>query len=470
VSATAGGFELDPDARRSDRGRLLVGGSPSRLVRLSDAGAAALDEALAGAPLGPAAAALAARLERGGLLHPRPSCGAGEVEIATVIPALDGGAALVSLVGALAPAGPVIVVDDGSADGSPERAAAAGARVVRNAGAPGPAGARNTGLRAATTELVAFLDADCIAAPAWRAGLGAMLVADPSLALVAPRVRSAPGPGALARYETRHSPLDLGGAPSLVGPGRRISYLPAAALVARRADLLAAGGFDEGLRYGEDVDLVWRLLASGHRARYVPAREVLHAPRPSLAGLLRQRAGYGGSAPALDRRHPGAAAPLRAGRHTAGAWLAGAALGPLGLAAGIATSAAIAYSHGSDRPARRALAGVALRGQATAGRHLARALTREWLPLTLAAATVSRRARRVAVAALLVDAFATSTGLDPGGLLATERDAGACLDPTPLLALRVLDSGAYAAGLWRAAIAERSPGALLPAAPSPPPE
>ena len=208
MTATAGGFELDRDARRSDRGRLLVGGSPSRLVRLSDSGASALDELLASAPLDrpaaapqagagldrpavldPPAAALAARLERGGLLHPRPGSGAGEAAIATVIPARDGGDALVDLVATLAPAGPVIVVDDGSTDGSPERAAAAGARVIANAGAPGPAGARNTGLGTAATELVAFLDADCIADPGWRAGLGAMLAADPSLALLAPRVR-----------------------------------------------------------------------------------------------------------------------------------------------------------------------------------------------------------------------------------------------------------------------------------------
>src|ERR1700744_702356 len=84
--------------------------------------------------------------------------------------------------------------------------------------------------------------------------------ANPDLALVAPRVRSAAGDSALARYEKRGAPLDLGPDASLVGPGRRVAYVPAAAMVARRDAVLDLGGFDESMRFGEDVDMVWRLL------------------------------------------------------------------------------------------------------------------------------------------------------------------------------------------------------------------
>ena len=282
-----------------------------------------------------------------------------------------------------------------------------------------------------------------------------MLAADPELALVAPRVRSAPGGSALARYEERGSPLDLGPHPSLVGPDRRIAYLPAAALLARRDALLELGGFDESMRFGEDVDLVWRLLDAGRRVRYAPSREVLHRPRPSVAGFARQRAGYGGSAPELVRRHGSAAAPLRASRHSAVIWSGGAVLGPRALLPALAASTAIVARRGTDAESRKALAEVALRGQAGAATHLARVLVREWLPLGLAAAPFSRRARRALLLAAVVD-------LLPVWADAARHDAAS---PTELLratALQALDRTAYAAGMWGEMARRRDFRALRP--------
>jgi mycofactocin system glycosyltransferase len=461
--------ELDPSVRRRDGGRLLLGGAPSRLVRLSEAGAVALDRVLAGDALDPAATALARRLVQDGLLHPLPGTDAEEPVVTTVVPVLDGGSALLALVEAALAEGPVIVVDDGSRDGAPARAAELGARVVANEGHRGPAGARDTGLRATSTDLVAFLDADCRVAPGWRAGLAAMLLADPELSVVAPRVRSLPGaipldsrePGgaprvhrflgdsALARYERGNSPLDLGPAPSLVGPGRRVSYLPAAALLARRQPLLDLGGFDEAMRFGEDVDLVWRLGAAGRSARYVPSREVLHAPRPDLRSFARQRFGYGASAPDLAGRHGELAAPLRVGTHTAVVWGAAALLGPRGALAALAGSTALVASRGSDDPARRCLAEEALRGQAAAARHLLRAVAREWLPVSVALATRDRRARNLLLAALAVEIGAAYDRADNAKL-------------STAAALRLLDHASYAAGLWSESVRRHEPRALLP--------
>ncbi|HTT96099.1 MAG TPA: glycosyltransferase [Solirubrobacterales bacterium] len=514
-------FELDAGVRRRDRGRLLIGGAPPRLIRLSEAGAAALDAILAGPGAATAGAAgtagtrLARRLERESVIHPLPGDGADDPEVTAIVPVLDGGERLTELVRVLAAEGPVIVVDDGSRDGSGERAAGAGARVIRHAAARGPAAARNAGLAAARTELVAFVDADCVLTPGWRRGLAAMLAADPDLALLAPRVRSAPpaprvqnappaprvrsappaprvqnappaprvgsaplgtaiGDGgrapapdapigrggrlaaalrtAIARYERRASPLDLGPASSQVGPGHRVSYLPAAALLARRDALLELGGFDESMRFGEDVDLVWRLTARGGKARYVPAREVLHHPRTTLAALARQRAGYGSSAPHLRRRHGAAVAPLRPGRHAVAVWTV-AALRPRLAPVALAASVALVASRGRDRPSRLGLAALALRGHRDATRHLARALTREWLPLSLALAAGAPRSRRPPAVALLLGALAEAAADGTGG-------------PAELLAalpLRALDHAAYAAGMWREMSARRELGALLPA-------
>lgn len=433
-------FELDASVRRRDDGRLLVGGMPPRMVRLSAAGAAALDRLLVGAPPDPAVAALATRLADGGLLHPLPGDGEDDAPVTAVVPVLDGGEPLSGLVRTLAAEGPVIVVDDGSRDGSAERAAAAGARVLPNAGRHGPAGARNTGLRAAGTDLVAFVDADCVVAPGWRRGLAGLLAADPKLALVAPRVRSAPGDSTIARYERLASPLDLGPNAGNVGPGRRVAYLPAAGLVTRRDTLLELGGFDESMRYGEDVDLVWRLLEEGWRARYVPAREVLHRPRSTIRALAAQRAGYGGSAVSLTARHGAAVAPLRVGRHSAAVWFV-AALRPSAAPIALAGSLAIVARRGGDRAARIALARLALDGQADATRHLARALLREWLPFSLALALKSRRARRALVVAVLIEAAPIK-----GALL-----------------LRGVDHAAYATGLWRETLRHRNLSALVPA-------
>src|SRR5207248_57510 len=162
----------------------------------------------------------------------------------------------------------VVVVDDGSTDGSGEAAAAAGARVIRNDRMPGPAGARNAGLAIVSSELVALVDADCVVEPGWLKPLLGLFEDDKGLALVAPRVLSALGRSTLAAYERACSPLDLGPAPGIVDRGRRLSYIPSAALLARRTALAEVGGFAEELAVGEDVDLAWRLIDAGWTVRY----------------------------------------------------------------------------------------------------------------------------------------------------------------------------------------------------------
>ena len=141
------------------------------------------------------------------------------------------------------------------------------------------------------------------------------------------------------RYGAARSPLDLGERPALVAPRMRVSYVPAAALVVRRCAL--GEGFDEQLRYGEDVDLLWRLVELGWRVRYEPTVQVAHREPGTWGALLRRRFLYGTSAAPLARRHPGAVAPLllelwptlvvvallaRRPRYAAAAWAAGAAL------------------------------------------------------------------------------------------------------------------------------------------------
>jgi mycofactocin glycosyltransferase len=442
---SAARYTLDVTARRSRDGLVIAGGSPARLVRLTPAGRDALDAALSGAPGGgPAAAQLIERLVVAGLLHPvagPESVPAGRVSF--VLPIRDGARWLRPLIAALMPEGEVIVVDDGSRDDSGQVARAEGARVIPNRGLPGPSGARNTGLAAVGTELVAFVDGDVRPSAGWLRPL-VPLFADARVALVAPRVTSAAGPSLVERYERSSSPLDLGAHPGLVGPGRRLTYLPSAALVARRAALLEVGGFDENLRIGEDVDLVWRLIKRGCAVRYAPESVVEHRPRSSLVALARQRYTYGRSAALLERRHPGCASALQLTPQTAAIWLAATALGPVAAASAFAASTLSAsLSSGGTREVVALAAGGHLR----AGRHVARVLIREWLPGTALACLVSRRARRLALAALAVHAMASRAGDDR-------------LTPLVHVAMCAMDATAYSAGVWRGAIGERSLAAV----------
>lgn len=146
----------------------------------------------------------------------------------------------------------VLVVDDGSTDGTGELAELLGARVVRQANA-GEGAARNAGLRHASTAGVAFLDSD----DAWLPGHLATLAPHlPGRVLVGSVGRAVPS-GKLVGYPGRH-PLEL--APrSVIWPDSPV--LPSAVLVDRAA-ALAVGGFSD-LRRGADLEFWIRLLETG---------------------------------------------------------------------------------------------------------------------------------------------------------------------------------------------------------------
>ena len=217
---------------------------------------------------------------------------------------------------------PVIVVDDASADpvAIAAIAAAYGARVIRRPVNGGPGAARNTGLAAASTELVAFLDSDCVPEPGW---LDRLLphFADPAVGAVAPRiVPHEAGTSWLARYEGASSTLDMGARPSIVRPGARVSYVPGAALVVRRA---AAGpGSPTGCSWARTSTSSGGCPLPGWRVRYEPSATMGHDHRVRFRAWFSRRADYGTSAATLEQLHPGAVRPLYASWWTVGAWTA----------------------------------------------------------------------------------------------------------------------------------------------------
>ncbi len=286
---------------------MLVGGSPIRLITLSPHGAGLVAGWLAGEPVGAdlGERLLARRLLAAALADPDPppsSDGAEDVTI--VVPVYGRAEQLERCLAALSGAHPVIVVDDGSPDGGAIEAVADrfGARYVRHGTNRGASAARNTGLGLARTTLVAFLDSDCTPPPGFPDALLGHL-ADPAVALVAPRVVSSDRlTGRVAAYERCHSILDMGPHPSLVRPYSFVWYAPSAAMVARREAL--RDGFDERLELGEDVDLVWRLHDAGWQVRYDPRTRVAHEDRVRPWAWYARRVAYNESVAPLLERHP----------------------------------------------------------------------------------------------------------------------------------------------------------------------
>jgi len=449
---------LDASVRRIDGGRALVGGSPLRILRVSEAGAAAIDAWVAGEEVGASAARrrLARRLLDGGLAHPRFAGGPfGSADVTCVVAVHDHAHLLVPTLDALRAGetlGAVIVADDGSPEPAEiaEVAARYGATVVRRDVRGGPAAGRNAALAQAVTPLVAFVDRDVEPDPDWLVELLAHF-SDPRVAVAAPRVRAQPGHGPQAQFDLDRGPLDLGAVEARVVPGSRVAYVPSTALLARRAALDDVGGFDESLQWGEDVDLVWRLVESGHTVRYEPRSVVFHPSRPDVVSWVRQRFHYGTSAAPLDQRHPGAVAPLSMSGWTAAAWGLAAVGHPLlGAAVGAGAAAMLPRRLGMlEHPWREGweLAG---KGQLAAWRPVASAVTRTWWPIALGAALVSRRARRAVVLAAVVPP------------LVDWANGDRALDPVRAVGLRVLDDAAYGAGVWAGCWRHRTIRPLVP--------
>ena len=194
----------------------------------------------------------------------------------------------------LAPAA-VLVVDDGSTDGSLALLAARFPHVqVLALGANGGfARAANAGIRAVGAEAVALVNTDVELAPDWLERAVAALAAAPGAASVATKLVDLDDPALLydagdvlrrdgACEQRGRFERDDGGYDE---PGEVFSACAGAALY-RRSAVLAAGGFEERFgTYLEDVDLGLRLRLAGWSCRWEPRALARHAGGGSSAAL-----------------------------------------------------------------------------------------------------------------------------------------------------------------------------------------
>lgn len=225
----------------------------------------------------------------------------------------------------------VVVMDNGSSDGSQQIAAELADEVVELPGVTVSA-LRNQGVAfLGDVDVIGFVDADCEVNPRWlETGLQALREVD----MVGARLHAAADASWVAR---RWAWVEQARA-------HENSLLWSGHLLVRRATFQSLGGFDESLRTGEDSDLTLRLRASGGRARLLDDMPVTHHGYPQTwRGFVRRESWH--------TADPGWFSPMAP--KSKGLVLLAAGFGLMGV-----TAAAAAAAQRSWRP----LAGWALVG------------------------------------------------------------------------------------------------------------
>lgn len=202
----------------------------------------------------------------------------------------------------------VFVVDNGSTDETISIAERFGTnnlrvRVLRQE-RRGPAASRNSAIREGTGELLALLDGHCIVEPEWLSSL-AERFAQPQLGgCQATTVSRATSPR-VQRY------LDASGELSnerilddtVLGKRNLYPWILSGNSMYRREAVEPLGGFDEGLRACEDVDLAWRVVLTGYQLAHEPKAVAVHYDTNSWWRFVRKGLGYGAGAAELARRY-----------------------------------------------------------------------------------------------------------------------------------------------------------------------
>ncbi len=199
----------------------------------------------------------------------------------------------------------VVVVDDGSGDGTgaiADRAAAQDARVrVVHTPNQGLSAARNLGLAESTGEIIAYTDADCRADPMWLRYLALALMDKPFGAVGGPNL--VPPDDDWVAQCVADAP---GGPIHILIDDETAEHIPGCNMAFWRSALEEAGGFHPDFRVaGDDVDICWRLQAAGHTIGFAPAALVWHHRRCTVRAYLKQQTGYGHSEALLEQHHPG---------------------------------------------------------------------------------------------------------------------------------------------------------------------
>ena len=193
----------------------------------------------------------------------------------------------------------VIVVNDGSTDNTEAIARKYPFRIV-NTTNQGLSNARNTGMHAASGEIVAFTDDDAYSDPHWLTYLGHMFLTTSHVGIGGPNLPPK-NDGWLAEC-VAHAP---GGPIHVLLDDQLAEHIPGCNMAFRKDSLVTIGGFDPQYRAaGDDVDICWRLQEKGWTIGFHAAAQVWHHRRSSIGTYWKQQRGYGRAEALLEQKWP----------------------------------------------------------------------------------------------------------------------------------------------------------------------
>ena len=192
----------------------------------------------------------------------------------------------------------VVVVNDGSTDATREITLRYPEVVLIDQPNMGLSVARNVGAQAATGDIIAYTDSDCVVDPDWLTYLvykfqaGFVAVGGPNFpppedSAVAACVAASPG-----------------GPTHVLLSDEVAEHIPGCNMAFRKAAMDEIHGFDATYRAaGDDVDFCWRLQNAGYPIGFSPAAMVWHFRRNTISAYLKQQMGYGKAEALLYFKH-----------------------------------------------------------------------------------------------------------------------------------------------------------------------
>lgn len=194
----------------------------------------------------------------------------------------------------------VIVVNDGSTDRSADIMERYPFHNITHSTNRGISAGRNTGFRAATGKIVAYIDSDARADPYWLTYLASTYVEQDVSGVGGPN--PVPPDDAWVAQCVFRSP---GGPTQVMLDDSTAEHIPGCNMSFLKSALEEVGGFDEQFTTAaDDVDICWRLIDAGFRIGFNASAVVWHHRRPSIRAYWRQQVGYGLSESRLERKFP----------------------------------------------------------------------------------------------------------------------------------------------------------------------